>query len=56
MGTLPLCELLHALPNETALSVEVPMAGSDPADVRAKRIFAATQKLFEDCMRLEEQA
>jgi sugar phosphate isomerase/epimerase len=56
MNALPLCDLLHKLPDDAALSVEVPMGGTAPPDLRAERIFSATQELLEDCMRLERQA
>jgi sugar phosphate isomerase/epimerase len=46
-GALPLPELLAELPDDVQLSVEVPMADASPPEARARRIFDATQKLFE---------
>lgn len=45
-GELPLRELLSSLPGETALSVEVPMDGSRPAEEHARAVFAATRDLL----------
>jgi len=50
-GGLPLRELLAALPDHAALSVEVPMGGDAPAELRARRIHEATRRLFERCRR-----
>lgn len=47
-GELPLRALLAQLPDETVLSVEVPMGGDRPAEERARLILAATRRLFED--------
>lgn len=46
-GALPLRDLLAALPDDTSLSVEVPMAGGG-AEARARRIFEATRRLIRD--------
>jgi len=48
-GALPLCDLLAALPDETVLSVEVPMDGSVPAEPHVRNVFTATQALFAAC-------
>lgn len=48
-GALPLRALLVELPDDAILSVEVPMAGAEPPEDRARRIFAATGRLFEAC-------
>jgi sugar phosphate isomerase/epimerase len=53
LGELPLRELLAALPDHTALSLEVPMEGGAPPDVRARRVYEAAQALFESCRRVE---
>jgi sugar phosphate isomerase/epimerase len=45
-GELPLRDLLASLPEDAAISVEVPMENSGPAEMRARRIFEATQRLF----------
>jgi sugar phosphate isomerase/epimerase len=50
-GELPLCELLAALPAHAAISVEVPIAGSQPPERRAREIHAATRALLERCRR-----
>ena len=47
-GALPLIDLLDALPDDTILSVEVPMADAGSAETRARRIFQATRRLFQD--------
>ena len=52
-GELPLRELLAALPQDTALGVEVPMDGSMPAELHARRIFDATRQLFDRCRQLQ---
>jgi sugar phosphate isomerase/epimerase len=56
-GDLPLCRLLAALPDDVAVSVEVP-TGEDvgPPEARARRIREATRALFERCRRPAEQA
>lgn len=46
-GALPLRDLLAALPDDTALSVEVPMENAGPAEIRVPRLYEATQRLFE---------
>lgn len=46
-GALPLVALLSDLPDETVLSVEVPMGRDRPAEERARLVFAATRRLFE---------
>lgn len=46
-GALPLLALLSDLPDETVLSVEVPMGNDRPAEERARLVFAATRRLFE---------
>lgn len=46
-GALPLRDLLAALPDGTTLSVEVPMEHADPVEIRVRRIYEATQQLFE---------
>jgi hypothetical protein len=56
IGALPLYEILQALPDETALSVEVPIGDTAPPGLAAARIFSATQKLLKDCRLLERQA
>ena len=48
-GDLPLRELLAVLPDDVCLSVEVPMDVRQPAEVRARQVFEATQALFESC-------
>lgn len=55
-GALRLRELLAALPTGTALSVEVPMAPSEPPEPHARRVYAATQELFENCRRDEAES
>jgi sugar phosphate isomerase/epimerase len=45
-GELPLGELVAAVPLETAFSLEMPMSADEPAERRARRIFAAGQSLF----------
>jgi hypothetical protein len=52
-GELTLRELLAELPDHTMLSLEVPMYSGAPPDVRARRIYKATQALFESCRRSE---
>jgi sugar phosphate isomerase/epimerase len=52
-GALPLRDLLAELPADTALSLEVPMEGAAPPELRARRIYDATQRLFEYCRRVE---
>lgn len=47
-GALPLHALLAQLPDETVLSVEVPMGKGRPAEERARLILAATRRLFDD--------
>ena len=54
-GELPLRELLAALPQDSAIGVEVPMDGSIPAALRVQRIFDVTRQLFAQCRRLEPQ-
>ena len=46
-GDLPLRELLSALPDAAALSVEVPVTEGAPPEPHARNVFAATQRLFE---------
>jgi sugar phosphate isomerase/epimerase len=48
-GALPLRELVAALPDHAALSVEVPMGDEAPAEERARRINEATRRLIERC-------
>lgn len=45
-GQLPLRQLIAALPQDTLLSVEVPMAGKSEPEERARRILDATKALF----------
>jgi sugar phosphate isomerase/epimerase len=45
-GELPLRDLLASLPEDAAISVEVPMENFGPAEMRARRFFEATQRLF----------
>jgi len=47
-GALPLIDLLDALPDGTLLSVEVPMTAPGSAEERARRIFQATRRLFQN--------
>ena len=54
-GELPLRELLAAMPQDTAIGVEVPMDGSIPAEMHAQRIFDATRQLFDQCRQLQPQ-
>jgi sugar phosphate isomerase/epimerase len=45
-GALPLCDLLDALPDGVALSVEVPLAdGADPEE-HVRTVFKATRNLL----------
>jgi sugar phosphate isomerase/epimerase len=46
-GTLPLAEMLRALPNGCCLSVEVPMAAHDAED-HARRVYEAAQRVIRD--------
>jgi sugar phosphate isomerase/epimerase len=46
-GTLPLRDLLRALPDGTILSVEVPMSGSANPEAHVRTIFSATRALFD---------
>lgn len=48
-GELPLCQLLAALPQDTAIGVEVPMDARIPAELHARQIFDATRRLFDRC-------
>ena len=54
-GELPLRELLAALPQDSAIGVEVPMDGSIPTEMHAQRIFDATRQLFDQCRQLQPQ-
>jgi sugar phosphate isomerase/epimerase len=45
-GDLPLRELLSALPDGAALSVEVPMGEGASPESHARRVFAAAQRMF----------
>jgi len=45
-GGLPLKALIAALPEQVIYSVEIPMAGKEAPDVRAKTILDATMALF----------
>jgi sugar phosphate isomerase/epimerase len=54
-GELPLRELLAELPADTALSLEVPMGGIAPPEVRARAVYDSTQRLFEHCRRIEAE-
>lgn len=54
-GQLPLCELLAALPDDAAISVEVPTRDPAPPEVRARRIYLDTQGLFEHCRRVQSE-
>lgn len=47
-GALPLRRLLAVLPADVALSVEVPMDGSRPAEDHACAVFEAAQALLKD--------
>ncbi len=46
-GTLPLIELLKAVPQDCVLSVEVPMMTGKPED-HARQVYEATQRLTSD--------
>jgi len=46
-GDLPLRELLSALPDDAVLSVEVPMTHGAAPEPHARKVFVATQRLFE---------
>jgi sugar phosphate isomerase/epimerase len=46
-GTLPLADMLGALPDDCALSVEVPMVSGD-AEQHARRVFEAAQRIIGD--------
>lgn len=46
-GDLPLRDLLAALPDDAALSVEVPLSDGAPPEPHARKVFAAAQRLFE---------
>jgi sugar phosphate isomerase/epimerase len=48
-GTLPLRDLLAALPADTALSIEVPMDGSAPPERHARNNFEAARSLIASC-------
>jgi hypothetical protein len=50
-----LCELLAALPDDAAISVEVPTRDPAPPEVRARRIYLDTQGLFEHCRRVQSE-
>jgi sugar phosphate isomerase/epimerase len=53
-GALPLHELLAAVPDGAALSVEVPVgAGSDP-EAHARRVYEATRTLLDEHLRARE--
>jgi sugar phosphate isomerase/epimerase len=55
-GVLPLRDLIDALPDGAALSVEVPLAdGADPEE-HARTVFAATQDLLARCRAEEAHA
>ncbi len=46
-GVLPLDALMAALPEDAALSAEVPMGTATPPEERARRVYAATRALVE---------
>jgi len=48
-GALPLRELVAALPGDTVLSVEVPVAAGVTPEDHARRLFEATQSLLARC-------
>jgi sugar phosphate isomerase/epimerase len=48
MGELPLHELLAAVPDGAAISVEVPMSAASSPDAHARTIFNATRALLEE--------
>jgi sugar phosphate isomerase/epimerase len=55
-GALPLRALLAALPDDAALSVEVPMRGSTSVEEHARAVFAASQALLANRIRSEIRA
>jgi sugar phosphate isomerase/epimerase len=45
-GELPLSDLLQAVPNDVALSIEAPMDDRRGAEARARHLYEATRRLL----------